>query len=368
MKNKIKLTDLYKSLKDKSLHEQDIETWNSPSGELHGIDHDKQDISGVETLQVKLGGDEKTELKIYNQTNSTGDIDLSNVTLEFKGEKYEGLNFEFSEVLEDHENEGKDALFVAESDDKTFEVEVNIEADYDQSGRIQDVEWRSLETFPKEAQQGIAEGTCGYGEDGKLGDEPAGPHLFMLEDEENMYELSDEEKDQLTDITNEFIRKLTDVRGGNYSDDRLLAALQFIQLVIQDAEPMLYSDEEELDERKNVMKDKPPEGLCKDDDDCGSGDCCYSISTSDVGYCYSCDGPFPEKPKVDDKLGERKKAADRSECGSDQDCAGYTWADHCCDSNEKCVPCSDVDIEKPSKFKLEESVRKRLQKLAGFKK
>ena len=83
MKNKIKLTDLYKSLKDKSLHEQDIETWNSPSGELHRIDHDKQDLSGVETLQVKLGGDEKTELKIYNQTNSTGDIDLSNVTLEF---------------------------------------------------------------------------------------------------------------------------------------------------------------------------------------------------------------------------------------------------------------------------------------------
>ena len=129
MKNKIKLKDLYKSLKDKSLHEQDIETWNSPSGELHRIDHDKQDLSGVETLQVKLGGDEKTELKIYNQTNSTGDIDLSNVTLEFKGEKYEGLNFEFSDVLEDHENEGKDALFVAESDDKTFEVEVNIEAD-----------------------------------------------------------------------------------------------------------------------------------------------------------------------------------------------------------------------------------------------
>ena len=24
----------------------------------------------------------------------------------------------------------------------------------------------------------ILEGTCGYGEDGKLGDEPAGPHLL----------------------------------------------------------------------------------------------------------------------------------------------------------------------------------------------
>ena len=42
------------------------------------------------------------------------------------------------------------------------------------------------------------------------------------------YGLSDEEKDQLTDMTNGFVRKLTDVRGGNYSGDRLLAALQFV--------------------------------------------------------------------------------------------------------------------------------------------
>ena len=30
----------------KKLFEGDIETWNSPSGEKHRIDHDKQDISG----------------------------------------------------------------------------------------------------------------------------------------------------------------------------------------------------------------------------------------------------------------------------------------------------------------------------------
>ena len=123
-----KLTDLYKSLNDKPLHEQ-----MSP-----------------ETLMVKLGGDEKTELKISNQTDTNGDVDLSNVTLEFKGQKYEKLEFKLEDILEDHGNEGKDALFVAETDDMKFEVEVNIEADYDQSDRIQDVEWRSLETFPKE--------------------------------------------------------------------------------------------------------------------------------------------------------------------------------------------------------------------------
>ena len=140
-----RLTDLYKSLKDTPLI-----------------------YENVETLQVKLGGDEKTELKISNQTDANGNVDLSNVTLEFKGEKYENLEFKFEEVLEDHDNEGKDALFVAESDDKTFEVEVNIDANYEYSNIIDDVEWRSLETFPKEvneqgcSEQEIEEGTCGH--------------------------------------------------------------------------------------------------------------------------------------------------------------------------------------------------------------
>ena len=246
-----KLVDLYKSLNDKPLNEA-----------MYGTaTHDApKKSSGVETLQVKLGGDEKTELKISNQTDSTGDIDLSNVTLEFKGEKYEGLEFKFEEVLEDHDNEGKDALFVAESDDKMFEVEVNIDANYDQSGIIDDVEWRSLETFPKDdkgepldeqgcTEQEIAEGTCGYGENGELGDEPAGPHLFMLEDE--------------------------------------------------------------LEERKNVGK------------------------------------------------------GGKNECEKDSDCSGM-YDGLCCD-NGKCSQC--ISFEKPkSSKKLEESVLKRLQKLANIKK
>ena len=68
---------------------------------------------------------------------------------------------------------------------------------------------------------------------------------MMAKEKESEYELSDEEKDNLTDMTNEFVRKLTDVRGGNYSGDRLLAALQFVILNIQDMEPMLYTDTDE---------------------------------------------------------------------------------------------------------------------------
>ena len=69
---------------------------------------------------------------------------------------------------------------------------------------------------------------------------------MMAKEKESEYKLSDQEKDDLTDRTNEFVRKLTDVRGGNYSGDRLLAALEFVILNIQDMEPMLYSDEEEF--------------------------------------------------------------------------------------------------------------------------
>ena len=92
-----KLTDLYKSLNDKPLHEQ-----MSP-----------------ETLMVKLGGDAKTELKVSNQMDDQGNIDLSNITLEFKDKKYEGLEFEYEDEVEDH-GSVKVLLFTAEAEDGTI--------------------------------------------------------------------------------------------------------------------------------------------------------------------------------------------------------------------------------------------------------
>lgn len=67
----------------------------------------------------------------------------------------------------------------------------------------------------------------------------------LNENEENIPELSDQEKDKLHDMVMEFARKLTDVRGGNYSGDRLLAALQHVTLEIENLEPMIYDDEDE---------------------------------------------------------------------------------------------------------------------------
>ena len=67
----------------------------------------------------------------------------------------------------------------------------------------------------------------------------------LVNSEENIPELSDEEKDNLHDMVIEFARKLTDLRGGNYSGDRLLAALQHVTLEIENLEPMIYDDEDE---------------------------------------------------------------------------------------------------------------------------
>ena len=112
----------------------------------------------VEKIMVKLGGDAKTELKVSNQMDDQGNIDLSNITLEFKDKKYEGLEFEYEDEVEDH-GSVKVLLFTAEAEDGTiFEVEVDAGAQYDLSNIVDDINWRSLETFPsKEDQQGITE-------------------------------------------------------------------------------------------------------------------------------------------------------------------------------------------------------------------
>ena len=68
---------------------------------------------------------------------------------------------------------------------------------------------------------------------------------MMAKEKESEYELSDQEKDKLHDMVIEFARKLTDVRGGNYSGDKLLAALQHVTLEIENLEPMIYDDEDE---------------------------------------------------------------------------------------------------------------------------
>ena len=95
-----KLIDVYNSMNDKPLHEQKTygdlspEEWDDMRDKMgmktddegnRYIDDEHEDS---EKIMVKLGGDAKTELKVSNQTDENGMIDLSNITLEFKDKKY----------------------------------------------------------------------------------------------------------------------------------------------------------------------------------------------------------------------------------------------------------------------------------------
>ena len=178
----MKLTELYKSLNDRALNEQETEEEKFKEVEV------EIEIPGVEG---------KTKVKIKHKDADTEYEALTGVTITFiygdeddEVEQYTDIDFEGEEMLQDHENEGQDWLFVAEGNNMMFEVEVQVEAEYQQSGNIQQIDWDTLVvTFDDEGEpldeqgcteQEIREGTCGYGVDGKIGDEPAGSHLLAI--------------------------------------------------------------------------------------------------------------------------------------------------------------------------------------------
>jgi hypothetical protein len=63
----------------------------------------------------------------------------------------EELDFESGDLLDDHGSEGKVMLFTATSRDKMwdFEVEVQVPYNYEGSGNINDIDWRTLEITSK---------------------------------------------------------------------------------------------------------------------------------------------------------------------------------------------------------------------------
>ena len=88
----------------------------------------------------------------------------------------------------------------------------------------------------------------------------------------------------------EFARKLTDVRGGNYSGDKLLAALQHVTLEIENLEPMIYDDEDEdgiPDELENDEEDLDEASMT------GTG----TSITGNAGIDYSTKKAFKRKRK-----------------------------------------------------------------------
>jgi hypothetical protein len=75
----------------------------------------------------------------------------SNYTKYWLEDHAEELDFEPGALLDDHGSEGKVMLFTATSRDKMwdFEVEVQVPYNYEGSGNINDIDWRTLEITSK---------------------------------------------------------------------------------------------------------------------------------------------------------------------------------------------------------------------------
>ena len=91
---------------------------------------------------------EKVKIKYGHATGPLDDVTIS------WGDESHNVDFEEGDQIEDHDNEGKDIEFVAYSqDDKwRFIVTVSVEANYELSGDIQEVNWDTLEIDLDEAK------------------------------------------------------------------------------------------------------------------------------------------------------------------------------------------------------------------------
>ena len=78
---------------------------------------------------------------------------LEDVTISWGDESHK-VDFKEGDQIEDHDNEGKDIEFIAYSQDNKwrFIVTVSVEANYELSGNIQDVNWDTLEIDLDEAK------------------------------------------------------------------------------------------------------------------------------------------------------------------------------------------------------------------------
>jgi len=233
---KLKLIEIYKSLQDRPLHEQE-----EPKSE----DQFKEEIVEIDIPGVDGKTKVKIEYKDSNQVNKAlkdvtitfmygAEEDVPGVTSNNEGdevEKYTNVDFTELEQKENHENEGQDWIFIAEGDGSmSFEVEVSVDATMEGGSSwepdfnsIQEIHWDKLKPFMtgEEKQlneyeieaaddnedddikgqpfpgvgegicteQEVREGTCGHALDGDVdvyntdNMTPAGPHLFYLDEE-----------------------------------------------------------------------------------------------------------------------------------------------------------------------------------------
>ena len=172
---KLKLIDLYKSLNDKPLDEQ--KTFGDLSPEEWEVEREKYGIKthpeGHKYVSRKYDpGNEPLEIQM-SETGEIYYIEPEDIEAYVSGET----------VIAIDPDRGADPIEANEDNSNVTGAEEDIDDedgfvdDDDRFSGMDDVFGADLEEGTCTEQE-IAEGTCGYGVDGEIGDEPAGPHLM----------------------------------------------------------------------------------------------------------------------------------------------------------------------------------------------
>ena len=183
---KIKLTDLYKSLKDKPLRTESYDPGNEP---LEIQYHEDQQLYYIDVEDI--------EAYVSGETVWATDPDRGGDDIEVNRENSDVSGVSEDE-LEDFMVSGDRSADDVDDDDRFSGMDDVFGADLEESkkriwNRIKnwvkgDITLNQLQGGPGDGEgleeetcteEEIREGTCGYGVDGELGDEPASPDLII---------------------------------------------------------------------------------------------------------------------------------------------------------------------------------------------
>ena len=150
-------------------------------------DKSKDTTSGEFNVDVPVQNEmEKVNIKYGHVTGPVDDVTIS------WGDESHTVDFKETsplEVVDDHENEGKDVAFYAYSEDDKWEfsVVVSVDANYENSGEIYEVQWNTLEIDINDAKVNEQE-------------DPRRPKDIEFDDAQAMSKLTPDDRDKVGKI------------------------------------------------------------------------------------------------------------------------------------------------------------------------
>jgi len=203
-------------------------------------------INGITTIGADDQLTEKQIMKLVNLLPLDERISFDQV-LDLRDEKRD-LEMEIAQLYRDMEQEA--------------EPEGGPIADY-YGDQLNKLEARLSQVNKQIASYDMSEGSCGYGEDGKPGNKPAGPHLLRKAIRKEIRSLNENSNNKGYQAARKLIDQLRAKTYRSFSDEELDAfskemALHFIDNPAAEAAVMMRSAKSKSDEYKPGTTDELP--------------------------------------------------------------------------------------------------------------